>query len=85
MARTMTDGEVRTHHDRDPGLVARTIIGTLAVVAIVVLAIDNRREVKVSWVFGDVDTSLWVVLVLAAAAGAVIGWLLTHRPRRHRS
>jgi hypothetical protein len=33
---------------------------------------------------GDAEAPLFVVLVAAAAAGAVIGWLFLHR-RRHRA
>jgi len=33
-------------------------------------------------VFGDASAPIWIVLVAAALAGVVIGWLIRHRPRR---
>jgi uncharacterized integral membrane protein len=65
---------------------ARTVKLALAVVlviGIVALALDNRDKTRVGWVFGDGTEPLWVVLVGAAVAGAMIGALVTHRTR-HR-
>jgi uncharacterized integral membrane protein len=53
----------------------------IAVIAAV--AIDNSDDTRIGFVFGDVSAPLFVVLILAAIVGALIGWLLLHRPRRH--
>jgi hypothetical protein len=39
--------------------------------------------VRVGWVVGDGDASLWIIVLVAAVIGAMIGWLVTHRPHRH--
>jgi uncharacterized integral membrane protein len=73
------------HHleARDVGRVVRLLIIAAIVVVIVLVAVDNRDDVRVGWVIGDSEAPLWIVLVLAAVAGVVIGWLMKHRPRRH--
>jgi uncharacterized integral membrane protein len=82
----MADDEAphRARRDRDYGLIARTILGTLILAGIVALAVDNRRDVRVSWIVGDGDTALWLILAITAVAGALLGWLFTHRPHHHR-
>ncbi len=77
----------RAEHHRvaDAGRTLRGVLAGLLLAVVVALAIDNRREVRVGWVFGDTDAPLWVVLLLTAFAGALIGWLLTHRPHRRRT
>ena len=76
------DDEVGLTRIHDAGRTARAVIAGVIIAALAALSIDNRREVRVGWVFGDGDYQLWLVLVIAAAAGAVIGWLVTHRPHR---
>jgi uncharacterized integral membrane protein len=69
--------------DTARGLGRLLVIG-LAVaiaVAIVLLAVDNTDDVRVGYVFGDLTGPLWAVIVIAAAAGVSIGWLIRHRPR----
>lgn len=61
----------------------RQILGLLLLIAVVALAVDNRDDVRVGWVIGDGTAPLAAVLLLAALAGAIIGWLLVHRPHRH--
>lgn len=76
----------REHHRvADTGRTLRGILAGVILAAFVALGIDNRREVRVGWVFGDGDAQLWLVLVMAVLAGAVIGWLVTHRPRLRSS
>lgn len=61
---------------------------TAAVVAIGLIAfiVQNRSDTEVSWLFIDGTWPLWVVIVIAAVAGAVlsevVGWLLRRRRRR---
>jgi len=46
---------------------------------VVVLASANTRDVTVDWLFGDLDTSLWVVIVASAAVGGALGYLARWR------
>lgn len=76
----------REHHRvADTGRTLRGVLAGLIIAALVALGIDNRREVRVGWVFGEGDAQLWLVLVLAVLAGALIGWLVTHRPHLRSS
>ena len=68
-------------HRRDAALLIRWIIIAAIVAAIVVVAMDNRRDVRVGYAVGDAEAPIWIVLVAAAVAGIVIGWLVRHRPR----
>jgi uncharacterized integral membrane protein len=61
---------------------ARLIAATVVLVAFVVFALDNRRATHVSWIVGGGDAPLWLLLVVAAGAGAIIGLLASHRPQR---
>ena len=52
----------------------------VAIAAVVVaLALANTQDVTVDWLFGDVDTSVWVVIVASAAVGAILGYLARWR------
>ena len=56
------------------------IVVWVAIAALVVaLAFSNTQDVTVDWLFGDVETSVWVVIVAAAAVGAVLGYLARWR------
>ena len=68
-------------HRRDAALLIRWILITVIVVAIVVVAMDNREDVRIGYAVGDAFAPIWIVLVAAAVAGIVIGWLVRHRPR----
>jgi uncharacterized integral membrane protein len=67
----------------DSGRTVRLVLAAVIIAAIVAVAIDNRRDVEVGYVFSEVSAPLWVVLVLAGVAGIIVGWLVKHRPR-HR-
>jgi uncharacterized integral membrane protein len=45
---------------------------------------DNRRDVRLGYAFGDAQAPTWIVIVATAVVGAVIGWLVRHGPR-HRA
>ena len=51
------------------------------VVALVLLALDNTEDVRVGYVVGDTTAPLWTIVVVAAVAGVIIGWLIRHRRR----
>ena len=63
------------------GLVVRTIIFTLAVAAIVVVATQNPDDVNVDMVFEEYSTPLWVIMALSAAVGCIAG-LMVRSSRR---
>jgi uncharacterized integral membrane protein len=60
----------------------RIVLGTIILAALVVFAIDNRRHIHVDYIVGSTDAPLWLVLAATAVAGALIGWLILHRPHR---
>ena len=70
-------------HRRDAAKVIRWLIVAAIVVAIVVVARDNRRDTRVGYAFGDTEAPIWVVILVAGLAGMVVGWLIRHRPRHH--
>ena len=70
-------------HTRDAAKIVRWLIVAAIVVAIVVVARDNRRGTRVGYAFGDTEAPIWVVILVAGLAGMVIGWLIRHRPRHH--
>jgi uncharacterized integral membrane protein len=69
-------------HRRDAARLLRWLFIAAAVVAIVVVGLDNRKDVRVGYAFGDAEAPIWIVIVAAALAGVFIGYLLRHRPRR---
>ena len=46
--------------------------------------LQNRDRANVDFLFWDVEARLWVVIVIAAALGFVIGWLLGRARRGGR-
>ncbi len=56
-------------------------IGAAVVLVIVLLAliIDNTRKVKIGYVVGDARMPLVVLVLLSAALGALVSWLLSRR------
>ena len=61
----------------------RLIVATIVLAALVVFAIDNRKQTSVSWIVGDGRAPLWILLIAAAVAGAIVGALASHRSARH--
>ncbi len=69
-------------HRRDAALIIRWVFIAAIVVAIVLVAMDNRDDVRIGYAVGDASAPIWTVIVIAAVAGMIIGWLIRHRPRR---
>ena len=72
-------GEV---HRRDLARVIRVIVIVAIVAAFVVVALDNREDMRLGYVFGDVSSPVWLVILGAGVVGMLVGWLIRHRPRR---
>ena len=70
-------------HRHDAALIVRWVLIAAIVVATIVVAMDNRSDVSVGYAVGDAQAPVWIVIVVAAVAGLLIGWLIRHRPR-HR-
>jgi uncharacterized integral membrane protein len=75
---TVIHEATRSH---DAGVIIRFVLIAAIVVVIVLVALDNRDDVRVGYVFGDKQGPIWIVLVAAAAAGFIVGWLATRRRR----
>ncbi len=57
----------------------RIVLWIVIAAVIVALALANTQDVTVDWLLGDLDTSLWVVIVVAAGVGVVLGYLARWR------
>ncbi len=69
-------------HRHDAAMIIRWLFIAAIVVALVLVAMDNREDVTVGYAVGDASAPIWTVIVIAAVAGMIIGWLIRHRPRR---
>lgn len=58
----------------------RTALAIVIAVLVVVFIVLNRDETRISFIFFHATTKLWVALTVAAAAGALAGFLVS----RHR-
>lgn len=57
----------------------KIVLWVVIAAVVAALALSNTQDVTVDWLFGDVDTSLWVVIVAATAVGVVLGYLTRSR------
>lgn len=69
-------------HRRDLARILRLAVVVVLVGAVVLVALDNRSDARVGYVFGDATAPMWLIVVAAAVSGAIIGWLLRHSSRR---
>ena len=67
----------------DLGRIVRFVLVAAIIAVLVLVAVDNREDVRVGYVVGDREAPIWIVLALAAVGGVLIGWLISHRPHRH--
>ena len=67
---------------RDVGRGLRLLVAAALIAAIVIVAFDNRDDVRLGYVFGDAEAPVWIVLVAAGVVGVMIGWLVKHRSHR---
>ena len=67
---------------RGDGVSSRVwVIGILAVL-LVILFIQNSQEVHIDFLFADTQISLFFALLLSAALGFGLGWLIAKLRRR---
>ena len=69
---------------RGAGDILHIVVVVALVAGIVALAVDNRQEVTVGWVFGDGSLPLYLLFVGTFVVGILVGFLLNAR-RHHRS
>lgn len=74
-------GHAGAVHRRDAAQLVRWLFIAAIVVVLVLVAMDNRDDVRVGYAVGDTTGPGWIVILASAAAGVVIGWLVRHRPR----
>jgi uncharacterized integral membrane protein len=65
--------------ERDTRDVVRIVAAVVLVIVLLALVIDNTRKVKIGYVVGDARMPLVVLVLLSAALGALVSWLLTRR------
>lgn len=63
---------------------AGLLVGVVVAVSTALLIIQNRQKAHLNWLFWHFQVSLWVVLVVAVAAGALLTPLCAHLWRRSR-
>ncbi len=60
--------------------------GATIAISLVAFIVQNTVEVRLRWLFIDRTARLWVVIVIAAVAGAVLsevlGWVIRRRRRQ---
>jgi uncharacterized integral membrane protein len=74
--------EGRPARERDTRRTVRTVLGVVLLVVVVALVVDNRNDVRVGYVFGDLRMPIALVIVLSLLVGAAVGWLFGRRGRR---
>ncbi len=56
------------------------ILGLVLMVGLVLLAVQNPMPVEVDWVWGKIQTPVWLALICAFSAGLVIAFGLCATP-----
>ena len=57
----------------------KVVVWIAAAAFVAALAVANTQDVTVDWLFGDLDTSLWIVIVVSALVGSALGYLARWR------
>ncbi len=71
-------------HRRDLARIIRLVVILALVAAFIAVALDNRADVRVGYAIGEALAPGWLVILLSAVGGLIIGWLLRLRSRSHR-
>jgi uncharacterized integral membrane protein len=79
------DDDVRAEARRDRSFASgRLVVTGIVILALVFFVGQNTKSVDIKWLFFEGDAPLWLMLVLAALAGAVIALGLRYALRRRR-
>lgn len=68
-------------HRRDLARIIRLVVVLALLAAFVVVALDNRADVRVGYAIGEALAPGWLVILLSALGGLIIGWMLRLRSR----
>ena len=68
-------------HRRDLARTLRLVVVLGLIALIVAVALDNREDVRVGYLIDEALAPGWVVIVLSALGGMIIGGLLRLRSR----
>jgi uncharacterized integral membrane protein len=71
-------------HRRDLSRIIRLIVVLVLVAIFVAVALDNRADVRVGYVTDEALAPGWLVILISAVGGLVIGWLMRLRSRNRR-
>jgi uncharacterized integral membrane protein len=63
-----------------PGIVVALVVGVLLLIFIV----QNDEDTPVTWIFTDTETPLWVVILVSAVAGYLVGQFIEAGIKRRR-
>jgi uncharacterized integral membrane protein len=75
-------GQGQNGPKRSPGETAR-LVGIIALIVYgVIVILLNGNKATIHLLFWSVDMPLWIALLLFAAIGFALGWLLSHLNRR---
>jgi uncharacterized integral membrane protein len=77
--------EPRVVRKNSLGQTLRTVVATLLLAAVVVIAFANDDQTDIDLLFEQYDAPLWLLLAASAGAGFLIGALLTMGRRRRRA
>ena len=71
-------------HRRDLGRIIRLFVVVALIVILVAVAFDNRSDVRVGYFIDEAMAPGWLVIILSALGGLMIGWLMRLRGRGYR-
>lgn len=74
--------ERRIRRNQNIRIVLRAAAVMTALAVLVLLVLDNRRQVSAGWVVGDGEVRLYILILVSWAVGLVTG--LSTAWRRHR-
>ena len=60
------------------------IVALVIAVVLVIFIVQNSEDADVTWLFFDARTKLWLVILVSAVAGYLIGQLVEMGIRRRR-
>jgi uncharacterized integral membrane protein len=63
-----------------PAIIVALILG----VVLLIFIVQNSDDTDVTWIFADSSTPLWVVILVSAVAGYLIGQLIEAGIKRRR-